>query len=657
MVTTIDKFLSFVPARLWNALPEVFDLTFDDQVTIEVKNQYALYCRYFWEIRNVWNKRYPEYRITIPHTLYITKKNINRKSHLLILQGFLEQILPQLNLYDKASLDAMALFKRISIEAIRWWENDFTEITAGHYDIGMSTKDFYQFYNDGELYTHLIATNGEVNDIARISDELIKKWLNDPKLIDNHALHAVRSDCIRLGQFAHTFSLRGPCQDTSGVVYPAVLTNYYLGQYSGDHLLYLSRDIVVAGNEAGPPIKMSEYFGRRLKIIYEKSFDHITFGDCGAEPIEYLVQPKTDKFHGDFPTIIGMNHVVNGKIVRITKEDTHLIGKIILLRNPLSCKAGTTTICSCCMGLASICGSKDVTPSFATTTEQTSEQTQTCLSFKHHLGFGTRISLDDLSNLKNWVELVNNNLFYLKKYTSGYIGIRFDQYNLRYANDVKTINEGELDWFDTIRLGGVEEVTFIHYDDDDKAIKEEIVTIGHRSLKAYISNDLLIYMRTYGYEHDTAGTSINLKDWTYSEPLFVNTPKVVSSMAAITDFENLVEVYGKTKTNQRSVTVLELCKLVHLFLNSRKNVCPMIISMLIARGLSTRSEVDLRPDTGNPYAYVGNPLAIISQGASFTSAMAYEEHVYTMSSANGHFPENRLPVKRDILFYPELGVK
>ena len=655
-VTTIDRLLGFRPKELWHRLPNVMTVQFDDGESLELPSSQVLMSRYHWEPKLHWNRRYPQMPLKVTSTMLIPSYYPKKDGHRVIAESFFKQLMEQMPLTDYDTL-AIDWLKELIHACITWASTEFIEMTHEVYTCGMSTRDFYKLYDKGEL-KQLRNCGTDSSSILDLGERLTKQWLSDPDLVDNLALHTIRCGAARITQFHHCFVLRGSSQDTSGRVFGSVMTNYYIGIYTANQLWRTSRDPVIANDQAGKPISMSEYMARRLKIYYERSLRKVVPGDCGSTHyLSYFIKPKSEDNNGDLETMIGMVYKAPEGLRTIRKTDVHLIGQTVYIRSPITCILGNHEICSCCMGNLSYNLPHKVLPSFVLTTEQTAIITQFALSYKHQLGFGKHMSLIDVANISYWLELQDGNNFFLLKFKQGYTAMRFKQGNLRNANDIMTIDEKNLPWFDTMQLGGIEQVVFEHRGDDDTLIKEEVVTIGSRQLKAYITNDLMTYMRENGFNSDGVETYVDLRDWDHDRMIFSSQKKIAAPLSAVSALEDILE--GKEgETNKlspwfRNKTVLELGMDIHEFFNQGRKFSNLSISLLLARGLSAVSPYLIKPAKGDPNAPIVTPMTLVT-GGSISSAMGYENHNANMSHAGFHIGGNKSNSPRDILFVPDL---
>ena len=350
-----------------------------------------------------------------------------------------EKIYP---IIEKKKIDSEECFSFILSHITERMEQ-LSELLAAISSPTISIIDLIEFCGRNKEFNNLLDTTlDDTKSSAQLEAQLKEdgQKLFDIILKDKNSclFQFVQSDCLSVLQLTQMFIAVGPRMSINNIVLPHIMKRSYLNglQNVGDQiaeselaakaLIYKKKFVGVSG-----------YMSRETNLAGLNNRIDYKMADCGTKHyINYEV--KTPKH---LELIISKNIILNnGKLKKVTKNDTDLIGSTVKLRSICTCAHPVKgLVCKACYG-----NPPDFKSSYriggATSTEVENKLSNAVMAVKHAAGtktkeFDDEVLLSIFSNdenrlvLKRLEDPENTSIIFDKEYIEDIIDrVRNDEY-------------------------------------------------------------------------------------------------------------------------------------------------------------------------------------------------------------------------------------
>lgn len=356
--------LNYTPEELWTMLKGSFILIFDDG-EFETNHALTIYSRHVWRLHKIFEHTPMLMRHHVQH--HIGSSAINTKTHTVLYQTVAWDVYETYKTIDtKVSLDVVTSIVYDINSALY----NFVITNLGEYMTSICISDFIEVLEHPIIKENQkqLIDEPKSNDVIRnqrIIDDVtktVKEVLNSPTILPNNQIvKAVRSGLVRAEQAYQCVGVRGYLtRDDSFIFRYPIMTGWVKGINKIHDAVIEAQSASKALSFTKDPLQDSEYFSRRLQELL-MTLKNLYRGDCGSTHYyKWKVRPGTEGTSTESPRKPDLD-LIQGKfyldeetntLKAIKKTDTHLIGKTIKLRSPISGCNHTNHygICEVCYG-------------------------------------------------------------------------------------------------------------------------------------------------------------------------------------------------------------------------------------------------------------------------------------------------------------------
>lgn len=438
--------------------------------------------------------------------------------------------------------------------------NDLTTYAAAAVST-LSALDYLHLYNHPRLIEIRDKLNShDFDDPAVIMNSEIyiseahteaRKFLtsDDETLQSNFLYHLCRSKQIDITQIIKQVVAIGHGCDIDSSIFPKPITTSYA---RGLRQLYDTGIDSKGGSRSlawqADPLEQTEYANRESQILVD-IVTTLVDEDCGTKnAIPWIVTGK------NLISSQGMNYKLdnddpNEKLKFLMPEDKHLIGKIIWLRNSLTCETTNPAgVCKVCYGKLGEQLPKRSSIGRTGIFVLSSDVSQKVLSLKHDGGTAISIPIEfaeeDLPFVRSRTESQTIYVNAVKDAKEQYIIIpRKYVANLGYIDRVRNVYV-----LDTQDISDVKDFTLEIVDEDGDAELRNI-NVSLAAKNSNLTHDFLKYLKTAEHSLDQQNLTVNLKDWNFNKPVLTVPRKHYSMLDFLSEFKKEVQNSDTDKTN------------------------------------------------------------------------------------------------------------
>lgn len=654
--------------EVFNILPEVHELEFDDGEVIIATREQTCYSRYIWKI----HKQYPSTPLLKKHfvTSATGDKPIDSSTHMKLITVAMKSVIETYGLYSPESREKL---QEMAFSIPNKIMNEIIPIALSH----VSTIDITDFTSlvdyepMKEVRSVLRHDDPFIDDtIRQVYDKSMTIVKTHSALDDNNLVQAVRCGMISANQFVQCSVARGVPSYKNGVVMgEPILTNFTEGMYRQYDLLAEAQSAAKAMDMQEDPLKETEYFARRLQLL-TMTVRRIHFGDCGSRnhTAWRLEPPKKDSrgkvtYRGDLSNFVGKyyldeeNSTEDNQVYKVIKEgDTHLYGKLLYFRTAYKCRhPDKYAVCSTCFGELAYNVSRFANLGHICSATMTQQSSQSVLSTKHidASAISAAIVLGSSASKFFTTNSKKNAVFFRPEMKGKVTEISVSQ-----AETVGLVDISILPW-DKINPNRVSEIQSLEvtYVTNRNEVIRTNVDIKQSDKSGMFTMEFLMYLKEKGWNTDSRNMFvIDLADWDFNKPV-LKFPDVEYSYSdhsrQIADLIEYLKLKGDKKKSITSPDILhqELFKLVNSKLNVSSSCLEVIIYSIMTDG----------PDTyGMGRNASGEYLGLADQiikNRTLSTAYGYENVANTLKSPESFFNTNRPSSVFDALIAPSEVVK
>ena len=657
------QLLVIPPVEVYDRLPEVFELIFDDGQKIVTTRELVDYSSYIWII----HRAFPNTPLLYKHYVESATGNkpMDSGTHMKLVT---EATKSCIEAYGFTEPEQREQLQEFGFRIPNLILNDFYPKTLNH----ITTIDITDFTEIDDYRPIKEIVEGLNHDDPFIDDSIRQAYdkaqsiiMNDPNLDNNNLAAAVRCGMVSKNQFVQCSVVRGvPSEKNGWVMGEPILTNFSRGMYRLYDILAESRSAAKAMGMQEDPLKNAEYFARRLQLL-TMSVRKVHMGDCGSRRYTpwRVMPPKLDArskviYQGDLPNLVGKfyldeeNSTEDKPVYKvISANDKHLYGKMLKLRTAYRCNhPDKYGVCSTCFGelaynvsqfanLGHICA--------ATMTQQTS---QSVLSTKHL----------DASSMAADIELSASALKYFTT-NSKRSAVFFRPEMAKVVTQLMVSQEETVGFVDVVTLpwdkvnpNRVSEISSIALltTDNKGNVTTNVVEVKQSDRPGIFTLEFLEYLKKKGWSADTKNMFvIDLDGWDFSKPI-LKFPDIEYSYSdhskQIATLIETLKLKSDMKNTITSPDILhqELFRLVNSKLNVSSSSLEVIIYSLMIAGPGLYGM-----GRGAPQEILGQADTII-KNRSLSVAYGYENVADTIKNPESFFNNGRPDSVFDALIAP-----
>ena len=275
--------------------------------------------------------------------------------------------------------------------------NEMSDISGELNVLAGNSISFYDFVRlsveDPEAKAIFNQEIGKKMEFNEIEDQFNKLGKTIEKLFkqrkDTELYPFVVSETgINRKQLTQAIGFIGLKPDIDGTVIPVAIGDNYLNGLKSLENYYINskgtRKALITNSQM---VRRSGYLTRKLSLSMVDRFHDNNFQDCKTEHLVYFNvkdQDKLDQIEGRHYHEINDSREKISELKTIKTTDTHLIGKTIGLRSPVTC-AGEKHVCKTCYGSELSEINRDLNTGLVAVLFLTNPLTQKLLSAKHLL--------------------------------------------------------------------------------------------------------------------------------------------------------------------------------------------------------------------------------------------------------------------------------
>lgn len=652
------KLMSISPTQLDEHLGGYFILVFDDgELLTSVRP--TMYSAYGWEIL----KHYPNIPLSKRYHLshYHPVDPENPHSDKLVGADMQTKILGEIvndwfdfypNYHDDEKIHLMTLF----FTAVNTLYNEL-QIKSEAYVGSSNILHLVELINHPKIREMRDSVKINQRTIMEVQQGIAKFLKTDHSLTENHVCRFLRAGLTKESQVVKCIGPWGYPRDIDEYVFPFPITRGYgEGIRSVRDTLAESRTASRALHLAGPALQNTEYFSRRATIT-GMQLQNLHRVDCGSTNYqakliasEQMLKNHEGKWYWDKET---------KSLKDIKKSDKHLIGKVLQFRYLGGCMhPDPYGVCEVCYGKMARNIFKRTNVGSQSTTTTTEKNTQGILSNKHDMA---AVVVQDiiLDSVKEpYFSVIGGNGYAMNPQRQGKINklIIAKSVMVNITDVLEDVGLANIKPSHVTSLSSVKLVVGKLEKDGTESMENEVVLpmemeFQHR--RAYLTRDMLKYVKEYGWQFDRLGNYIiNLDKWDFSKPIMKIPEKVLSTMDFSKDLENYLEGNVKSR-EERSVSKISdylsgFYDLASLKLSVNASVLDaMAFSSCVVDNAGQDASLPKPWTTGQP----GINEDTMAQ-RSMSVGMAYEGHKRLLTSASSFLNTNRPDHVMDWMFLP-----
>lgn len=546
---------------IWTILPPRFIMRFDDGDMV-VDDRRTQMCYYLW-----WPLRdYPDTKIYKYHHMGAagwTSKSVLELNDAMWWDCFDQHgksINPELGamrskqeinrLHNSVSVNLGAHVASLDIL-------DFAEVMM-HPEI-KAINDHLQSLDQTDLSV-LVMMDVE---IAKAHAEVTRIMMTCPTLKDNRLVCAVRAKTSDINPVLQIICCRGKPTDIDSTVFTtAIVRGLGHGLFSLYDVLAESRTAAKALELQKDPLADTEYFNRQMQLIcatlahldayWQRNVEGpYELHDCGTK--RYITW-QVDK--QNFQDLVGSYRVdENDQLQVIRKDDVHLIGTVIQIRNGLTCAHPEENhICAACYGELEFSLPAGTNVAHFACIVLCAIISQKVLSVKHNETSATVAGAEVPREYRRQLRALGNSYGFsldLDLSTSSLAINKDDVPRLSDIYETKNIHDLPLR-----KIGTMQDVTIIS-EIPGLGLTSSYVPVRSGTTGSSFTYEFLEYIKATGFEVERETIIINLKDWDIMKPVWEMSRKHANMLDFMEAIKKLVKVSDDDKTTKLTMDLDE----------------------------------------------------------------------------------------------------
>lgn len=647
--------------QLWRLPSGPCILVLDDGEA-ETSIHRVIFCYYCW-----WpHREFKNVPLTKDHQIWMETPTKNT-AHRLMERAI------DAALISHGTIDPEYLALRIKEEVGRIY-NDFTTGCEA-YVTSIDALDFVDILEHPEIsainrkiQSYDLNNKGVLASMERYIEEsqiATRKTLMDPTFLPGNRLaETIRAGIVDINQVSQCVNLRGnPTDIDSHLFRRPILFGFADGITGLEDSAKESRSAAKALFFTKEPLSDVEYFNRQLQLVASVLPNLHAGDDCGSTRyIPWAVRSN------NISAIDGAWYCETpGEPLKVVRAaDKSLVGKTLLLRNPLTCQhPDIYGICGRCFGELRRSIPRGTNIGHCSTVVLCEKVSQNVLSTKHLDGTAVvsefRLTTQDAQFIRVLPSQFELGISTALTGQRVKLCVRKDAMsNIADINLVSDITTLALN-----RITQMEDVLFV-VEDEDGDVERTPVIVSMGSRLASFSHPFLTYIKQYGYtliegKNKSEGTffEIDLTDWNRDLPVWVLPRKHANTKEYMEAIERIVKSSGKGKAKDKvSYDLSDTGVLANVLIEFHDLVAQKFMLNITHLGTILRSTLcrskdtfDYRlPEPGGPAEFA--PYRDNMAGRSLAAYMAFQEQAQMVVNPHAYVNKDRPPSPFDAIMIP-----
>lgn len=486
-------------------------------------------------------------------------------------------------------------------------------------------------------------------------DQILRVLQTSDDLKGNRLVETVKSGLVKANQTLQCIGPRGRTTDINDQIFnrPVLhgyahglggLTESVLESRPGAKSLFLTKD----------PLQKSEYFNREMQlvaaVVNTLDYNH----DCGSK--EWVSWAVTKQNLSD---VLGLSYWEdNGKLVTITKRSKDLIGRVIKLRTPLTCRhKSANTICGACYGDLRNSIPRGTNIGHVAVTQLGGKTSQDVMSTKHY----------DSNAIIEQIEVHQKDAKYLSV-IPGTLTLKLND-NLKdrrlrmlvSKDSIQNIADIEMDDVSKLMPTKVTQMTTVSimYLDDEG--DEDIIPLylGAGQRNASFTREMLTYLKKRGYHlKEDRSMEIDLSEWDFNKPVWIFPRQHSNTMDFLRDVKSIFKSSGRNRSRAGSgveeVNLADVLNDFYDFVKKKFSISLVHLTISLRTTMVVdRKEGDMRlPSRDDPREFA--TYTDIIQGRSLAALAPYQEQASVFYDPRSYIFKDRTPHPFDVVIHPEI---
>ena len=466
---------------------------------------------------------------------------------------------------------------------------------------------------------------------------------DDPLLQDCRLYHLCRSKQIPVMQIIkQVIAIGHGCDMNSRVFPPPIVDNYSRGvrklQNAGIDAKSGSRSLAYQAD----PLEQTEYANRESQILAD-IVTELVDEDCGTDRlIPWNVTAAN--VYGMQGMYYKLENSPDEELKCVGKNDTHLVGKTVYLRNAITCDTKVSHgICKVCYGRLSEQLPRRSSIGRVGIFILSSDVSQKVLSLKHDGGTATSKKILFSEEDSEYVYSHSGSQSIFLRLIEGAKSIKINiprKYieNIGYIHRINKIERLELGTISDIKDFSVE------VEDEDGDIINRNINVALSARTSNLTHGFLRYIRDSNYQINQNNMIIDLSEWDFSRPILSVPRKHYSMLDFLAEFKKEVQNTDPAKNNLD----LSVLSNISLALNNFNDlVAGKFFINLTHLCVTMRASISHDPSKGDfrlmygPNARFGKFKQLVS-GRSIATGFCHENitsFIYNIRSFDGSYKQ------------------
>ena len=645
------KLLDIPPSELSGWLTGNFTLVFDDG-ELETGTKETILSSFFWE----YHRRYKELRLLKEHHLstHLKGKRLKNKSHLSLISTITNEwyrvFEPKYTNNDK--LDML----HIAYSATNDYYNYIaTKLTR--YATSIDITDLVSIIDHEKIIKLKEDANYSQQGIKDLHKEIINTVIEDPVLSTNPIARLLRSGLIKDLQLVQCIGPFGYPKDIDDYIFKKPIKRGYIEGFRGFYdSLTESRTASTSLHLSKSHLKKVEYFSRKAQLV-GMNMKTIHKGDCGSTnyvPWE-VINPK------ELRLLEGV-YYLNDKqeLSCVSKNDTHLLGSIILTRHISGCNhPDPSGYCEVCFGRISRNIIEGTVIGQQTGVTMASENTQKVLSTKHVITSGLAMKIVLKDNQGKFFKVSPDGMGYMLNPLLNKKGLKITIDHSSMLNLTSILHVKDISKISPSRVTDISDVRVTYLPKGKEDYVHEDVTLEFQARRAHATREFLEYMKNESkWEINARGHyEINLDDWNDTLVMFKTVEKQFSTVDFSKGISELLESKAELADIRNNTSPIEFAKEFSSYISSEMNIpIPVLSAISYSYSIVNRNN----PDYSLPKPWTRKGIGVLKEIMPYRSlgaAMAYQEQNELLMNPDTFLITNRPDHVFDYMLLPQYVIK
>lgn len=651
--------------RLWSASLDDIIRLLGGHCTVELSNgkrfdttaHKVIYSACVWEFY----KRYaPNYRLVSSDFVdqYHGSGCKSADTHKLLIQAVHEHICDHCGLNDMVARAESGIL-RGPHTASQTIMNKIA-MTSSRYLLNMDTKADFHAITSSPAFKYVASLSKTTPASLKIARKAFQDMWVNTKFPNNTIQRFLDAGTIGVSQLGKVLHCGGQRRELNGsIIASPILGSFWHGIPTLAELYTESRMAATAAAGTRGPIEEAGAASRRVGTELF-NLRGVEPGDCGSKDfILWLVRDVVTtngvvETPADLPILANMYHFLDdGTEELITKKSTHLIGKVIKLRSPLTCHHhDPTQICSKCYGKLAMNINPYYILGILTSTATLAILFQLILSQKHDVKDSETNVVSLKAGASQWFKVASSGVDYVWKASRAYEKIELVVASTEVIGLASVISSKQaLDALDTSRSARLNNVIIRTHRNSGTVIQDHLIMVSDAGRHGFFTREMLSHISKVGMTSDQKTYIIPITGFKAGDPMIAVANRTFEiadvSRTAVALLEGSVTDKSKSKATR---TPAQLLTMISDSVNARAHI-PLPVLAALVYGMMVPSKDDLGWARGAENPIVGT-AGSTTRFRSFTAHLTLRDQVTGLTRAGSFLDDGKFYNPLDAAFLP-----